>query len=722
MRTLLLNLPGVRPFLAPLGISSLTAYLKNQGYGHVQQQDLNIYFFDHIFTPDAWTVLKERYVDSVIKDLNSKPDLSRIEISIYRQAVRCSAYMDRLRHDYKQLRDKILSREAFNNYQTLHRWSTLLLQKSEMITILPEFIAASRANRQMNDFKQLLGGTSLFGRQDDCAFFEFMFNEASVRELETSAFGEFLKPLVSKICGDEDLELIGFSFSYPQQSSYLPLLAKCIKMSRPDIHITVGGGVVSIFADLIPFNPYLFNYIDSFIPYEGEKPLIQLVRAIETSSGDLSAVSNLIYKDHGDEIKVNSVSEPLHIDALPTPDFETLPIDRYYSPEPLLPLLTSRGCYWKRCTFCVHWHTYTKSSFRNIELLLHDVQSLVKKYGVKHFYFVDDALNPSYLQKMSDQFLSHGVNIHWGGCARIEKGFSDDHLVKKLALAGCRVLFLGFESSILGLMKKGSTRSLQQKVVDRLNKHGISIFPLFFLGFPGETREEAMETIEFIRSNKEKFTKNTVIGTFVLCRGSPIFRDPDTFGITLNESKTNKRFIGNFSYRSSEGLSSLEAGLMLKEVSQELLNQMFCIPELYYLVLKDEEIDRPRQSDTVNEEVLPSADFLKIVPRHSEHLYLVKSHYPIFDEDQGVNKQGKKLHPGGKLFHYMVKTCSDRRFALNARTYTILQAMDGKRTLEEIYQKLHSRDSAILNLTTFRQIITLLKKRRLICLGSLECG
>ncbi|RQH07123.1 hypothetical protein [Paraburkholderia dinghuensis] len=31
------------------------------------------------------------------------------------------------------------------------------------------------------------------------------------------------------------------------------------------------------------------------------------------------------------------------------------PLERNYSPVPVVPLLLSRGCCWRRCTFCVHY-------------------------------------------------------------------------------------------------------------------------------------------------------------------------------------------------------------------------------------------------------------------------------------------------------------------------------------------------------------------------------
>jgi len=34
------------------------------------------------------------------------------------------------------------------------------------------------------------------------------------------------------------------------------------------------------------------------------------------------------------------------------PDFGFAPIGEYLSPEPVLPVAATRGCYWRRCRFC----------------------------------------------------------------------------------------------------------------------------------------------------------------------------------------------------------------------------------------------------------------------------------------------------------------------------------------------------------------------------------
>ena len=59
---------------------------------------------------------------------------------------------------------------------------------------------------------------------------------------------------------------------------------------------------------------------------------------------------NYLYLEKG-VVKVTP-SRTEDVPSLPTPDFDGLPLDRYLSPAPVLPILTGKGCYFNRCKFC----------------------------------------------------------------------------------------------------------------------------------------------------------------------------------------------------------------------------------------------------------------------------------------------------------------------------------------------------------------------------------
>jgi radical SAM superfamily enzyme YgiQ (UPF0313 family) len=78
-------------------------------------------------------------------------------------------------------------------------------------------------------------------------------------------------------------------------------------------------------------------------------------------------------------------------------------------------------------------------------------------------------------------------------------------MVRKMAQAGCRQVFLGLESgdeNILMSFKKSITTTVSQEAVALLKNEGISVYGGFILGAIDETEASAKKTIKFSRSLK----------------------------------------------------------------------------------------------------------------------------------------------------------------------------------------------------------------------------
>ena len=97
---------------------------------------------------------------------------------------------------------------------------------------------------------------------------------------------------------------------------------------------------------MLPQSP-LFQYFDTVVVYEGETAFVQLVSAVGAKRS-LADVPNTIYKD-GTGVHVSATSFAEDMSALPPPDFDGLPLDKYFVPTKILPYLATRGCYWGRC-------------------------------------------------------------------------------------------------------------------------------------------------------------------------------------------------------------------------------------------------------------------------------------------------------------------------------------------------------------------------------------
>jgi radical SAM superfamily enzyme YgiQ (UPF0313 family) len=77
-----------------------------------------------------------------------------------------------------------------------------------------------------------------------------------------------------------------------------------------------------------------------------------------------------------------------------------------------------------------------------------------------------------------------------------------EDMVKMMVDAGCRGMFIGFESGsdrVLRFLRKGTTREINLKAAKICKKYGISIWANYMLGIPTETKEEVMETISMLK-------------------------------------------------------------------------------------------------------------------------------------------------------------------------------------------------------------------------------
>ncbi len=100
--------------------------------------------------------------------------------------------------------------------------------------------------------------------------------------------------------------------------------------------------------------------------------------------------------------------------------------------------------------------------------------------------------------------------------------------------SGCTLLMFGLESGnqrTLNLMSKGTKLDDVEKIIRNLKDVGIGIHVYLIFGFPGETDEEAEDTLRFIEKNRD-FLDSGFAHEFGLEWGSPIHTHYRDFGIT----------------------------------------------------------------------------------------------------------------------------------------------------------------------------------------------
>jgi hypothetical protein len=162
----------------------------------------------------------------------------------------------------------------------------------------------------------------------------------AIQDTQVNVYRDVFEHLVKPVIEKEQPDVIGISIVLQQQMFSSMTFCALIKQHFPHIHVTIGGNTVTRLRDVLPQSP-LFQYFDSAVAYEGETAFMQLVSAVGAKRS-LADVPNTIYKDEtGVHTSPTSYSEDMA--ALPPPDFDGLPLEKYFVPDRILPYLATRG-------------------------------------------------------------------------------------------------------------------------------------------------------------------------------------------------------------------------------------------------------------------------------------------------------------------------------------------------------------------------------------------
>jgi len=358
----------------------------------------------------------------------------------------------------------------------------------------------------------------------------------------------------------QNYNLVGISIVGISQILPGLTLARLLKEKYPHLHITLGGPIFSVNSKQLMGHPEFFQeFCDSIVTFEGEEPLHRLLTTLKNGS-TLRDVPNLIFCEDG-KIVFNEERVELRFEEMPPPTFDSLPMDLYLSPYPILPVLQSRGCYWGKCTFCTHsfiyGHRYGK---QRTEQMVNELESLGKKYKTKYFTFSDEAVSPHSLNDVSEEIIKRDVDIKSLALLKFEK-VMDQELFKKMKQAGFIFLMYGLESAndrVLSLIDKGTDQKTERAVLEKSHKAGIWNHSFMFFGFPTETRDEAQDTINFLEKNLHSI-HSFGPGVFLLNRDSSCYQYPEKFSITKIIENPDSNIAMNLDFEASSGMSREEA-------------------------------------------------------------------------------------------------------------------------------------------------------------------
>ena len=359
-----------------LSLPSLAAYLRANGYADVEQLDLNIEAYDAFLSRERLERSLARIdADGQLAALDAQEQLVFSDMERYQRLSEIALAGDRVAASIDEAKAVLRSPAEFYDYER-YLWAGRTVEQG--LRIFSEEYAPTRLTAHNFVMRHRIERSSeiiaALSDADENPFLEF-YREHALPRLEAL-----------------DPDLIGISVTFPSQAIPSLTLAKLIKEWKPEVHVTIGGGLLAYVAQKLARRDEVWDLIDSMVLLEGERPLLQLCEVVEGRRA-LSDVTNILYRDETGSVRTAQQEAPLDIKELPTPDFDGLPLTRYFSPELVLPVAATRGCYWGKCVFCT-LYTVIGPGYRGrtIEQTVDDLRTLQERYGANSFYLAIEDL------------------------------------------------------------------------------------------------------------------------------------------------------------------------------------------------------------------------------------------------------------------------------------------------------------------------------------------
>lgn len=276
-------------------------------------------------------------------------------------------------------------------------------------------------------------------------------------------------------------------------------VARLIKVNMSNILIIVGGMHPTFCPEIIDEN----NSIDIICRGEGEYAVLELMNNLRDNKNILN-IKNLWVRKNDVIYKNETRALINNLDDLPFPDRDIYYKYSLLRTNPVRFFMTSRGCPFS-CSFCFNHQMkelyQNKGNYvrqRSVDNLIEEIKFVQKKYGINFIRFEDDVfiLNKKWLFEFLGKYKKT-VNIPFLCYIRVD--ILDEEIVNRLSEANCYSVLLGIETGNEqrrnSILKKRVTNEQIISASSILRKFNIRFFTSNMLALPGETLQEAFETV-----------------------------------------------------------------------------------------------------------------------------------------------------------------------------------------------------------------------------------
>jgi radical SAM superfamily enzyme YgiQ (UPF0313 family) len=375
---------------------------------------------------------------------------------------------------------------------------------------------------------------------------------AELQKPDSFIDGILLKLLQEKIDISQPT-LVAFSVPFPGNLYSAFKCGQYLKKHYPELKIVMGGGFPNTELRSLS-DPRVFNFFDFITLDDGETPFLNLVEFLDgkRSKADLKRTFAL---ENSQVVYLNGSSQPdfSQFEA-GTPDYSDFQLDSYLSVIEIVnpmhrlwsdgrwnKLTLAHGCYWGRCTFCDTSLDYIRRYEPNtVQVLCDRIVEMIRQTGQIGFHFVDEAAPPALMRALALEIIRRKLTVVWWTNIRFEKSFTYD-LCLLLKESGCIAVSGGLEVAsdrLLGMINKGVSVSKVAHVTDNFTRAGIMVHAYLMYGFPTQTAQETIDSLEVVRQLFEAgVIQSGFWHQFAMTAHSPVGMNPSQFKVKIENEE-----------------------------------------------------------------------------------------------------------------------------------------------------------------------------------------
>jgi anaerobic magnesium-protoporphyrin IX monomethyl ester cyclase len=257
---------------------------------------------------------------------------------------------------------------------------------------------------------------------------------------------------------------------------------------------------------------YLRNGFRCVLLGEAEFTLLETVQQLlKNKKASLEGIAGLSYlSPAGKVVQTAKRGQLRQLDTLPFPARDLIDTRQYRDVWKSahgyfsLNIVSSRGCPY-RCNWCAKPIYGDTISVRSPQSVAEEMRQLKYDYEAEHLWFADDifGLQGKWVQEFANAVEERGAAVPFKMQSRVD--LMTPATTAAFRRAGCAEVWMGVESGaqkILNAMEKGIRVDQVPKARQNLRKEGIRACYFLQFGYPGETWEDILSTVELVRDTR----------------------------------------------------------------------------------------------------------------------------------------------------------------------------------------------------------------------------